>query len=137
MEDRPTEPIVLALRSFTPQPTMRLWLVLGTFLLAQLAGTADLPSGHGVEPAVQPEAGDLVFPEACHPREVPHLEATGRGQPVRPGALRLHQLRSAGAQQPRTPRLVPPATRQASCATSPSWPSSAAPCTSGSRAPPF
>lgn len=137
MEHRSTEITVLALRSFTSKPKTRLWLVLGTFLLAQLAGTADLHSDHGVEPSVQPQSGDLVFPEACHPREVQHLEATGSGQPVHPCALCLHLVRSAGVQRPLAPRLVPPATLQISRTTSPSLLSSETPCTSGSRDPPF
>ena len=137
MEQRSTELSVPALSSYTSRPKPKLWPAFGLLLLAQLATTADGHRNHGLEASIQPSAGELVFPQACHPREVLHLEATGPGHPSHPCALCLHLARSAGAQRSSTPRLAPPVRIQISRASAASLLSCETLCTSGSRAPPF
>jgi hypothetical protein len=124
------------LSSYTSRPKLKLWLVLGLLLLAQLATIADGHRHHGLEPSLQRSAGKLVFPQACHPREDSHLEAAGPGHSVDPCTLCLHLARSAGAQRPSVPRLAPPVRIQTSSASAASLLSCETLCTGGSRAPP-
>ncbi len=126
-----------SLSSYTSRPKARLWLVFGLLLLAQLATATEGHRHHGLEATIQPSAGELVFPQACHPREVLHLEATGPGHPTHPCALCLHLARSAGAQRPSAPRLAPPVRLQISRASAASLLSCETLSGSGSRAPPF
>ena len=136
MEHRSDGACVPSLSSYTSRQKLKLWLVLGLLLLAQLATTAGGHGDHGLEPSLQASAGTLVFPQACHPREDSHLEAAGAGEPVDPCTLCLHLARSAGAPRPSAPRLGPPVRIQISSASATSLPSCETLCNSGSRAPP-
>jgi len=125
------------LSSYARRPKPRLWLVFGLLLLAQLATIADGHGDHGLETSLRRTAGKLVFPQACHPREDLHLEATGPGHPIEPCSLCLHLVRSAGAQRSSEPRLAHPVRIRICRASAASLLSCEALCTSGSRAPPF
>ncbi|HEV8579427.1 MAG TPA: hypothetical protein VGX68_10125 [Thermoanaerobaculia bacterium] len=118
------------------RPKTKLWLVLAMLLLCQLAVTAEFHHGHSLEPAIQAPS-ELIFSEACHPREVSHLEATGKGHLSHPCALCLHLVRSAGAHGSSVPRLAAPVRLQLPNAAFASRPSSGTSCECDSRAPPL